>query len=90
MGRLRRSRGAGALAPERISPALAAVDVLSDADLLSAVRYLAGPPISVRIRILSKQAPEAESLEVLLGIEGEAASHYFAAFSTMLKWSSPI
>jgi CRISPR-associated protein Cas1 len=45
------------------------------------------PEAVARIRSLSKQALKAESLEVLLGIEGDAASRYFAAFSTMLKGS---
>lgn len=38
-----------------------------------------------RLRKLSKQALTAESLEVLLGVEGEAVSLYFGAFPTMLK-----
>ncbi len=43
------------------------------------------PEAVARIRSLSKQALSADSLEVLLGIEGDAAARYFAAFATMLK-----
>ena len=43
------------------------------------------PEAVARLRALSKQALVADSLEVLLGVEGDAASRYFAAFPTMLK-----
>lgn len=43
------------------------------------------PEVVARIRSLAKQVREADSLEVLRGVEGEAAALYFAAFPTMLK-----
>ncbi len=42
-------------------------------------------PILAQLRGLAEQAPEAKSVESLLGIEGTAARLYFSRFSDMLR-----
>lgn len=50
------------------------------------IRRLGHAPETVaRLRVLSKHALASDSLEVLLGVEGDAAARYFAAFPSMLK-----
>jgi len=48
------------------------------------------PETVTRLRSLRKKALAVDSLEELLGVEGEAASYYFAVFNTMLKGEGEI
>ena len=38
-----------------------------------------------RLKILAQRCPDAENLEILLGIEGESASRYFEVFDAMIE-----
>lgn len=52
------------------------------------LRRRGGPgEIVTRLRELSRSAATAASLELLLGVEGDAAARYFGAFSTMFTAS---